>query len=71
MQDLFTKGIDEKGNIRSEETHEFKASPLGRIPIEWEVDKHYFLILHISPMVSYPMPESEEGPDFNYCSKCE
>ncbi len=37
MQDLLTKGIDENGNIRSEETHEFKDSPLGRIPLEWEV----------------------------------
>ncbi len=36
MQDLLTKGIDENGNIRSEETHEFKDSPLGRIPKEWE-----------------------------------
>lgn len=39
MQDLLTKGIDENGNIRSEETHEFKDSPLGRIPKEWEVPK--------------------------------
>ncbi len=37
MQDLLTKGIDENGNIRSEETHAFKDSPLGRIPVEWEV----------------------------------
>lgn len=37
MQDLLTKGIDENGNIRSEETHQFKDSPLGRIPVEWEV----------------------------------
>lgn len=36
MQDLLTKGIDENGNIRSEETHEFKDSPLGRIPVEWQ-----------------------------------
>ncbi|NQU54205.1 MAG: restriction endonuclease subunit S [Bacteroidetes bacterium] len=36
MQDFLTKGIDENGNIRSEETHEFKDSPLGRIPTEWE-----------------------------------
>jgi type I restriction enzyme S subunit len=36
MQDLLTKGIDEKGNIRSEETHAFKDSPLGRIPVEWD-----------------------------------
>jgi len=39
MQDLLTKGIDENGNIRSEETHDFKDSPLGRIPVEWEVEK--------------------------------
>lgn len=38
MQDLLTKGIDQNGNIRSEETHEFKDSPLGRIPVEWDVD---------------------------------
>jgi type I restriction enzyme, S subunit len=37
MQDLLTRGIDEHGNLRSEETHEFKNSPLGRIPVEWEV----------------------------------
>jgi type I restriction enzyme S subunit len=37
MQDLLTKGIDENGNIRSEKTHKFKNSPLGRIPEEWEV----------------------------------
>ncbi|MGA9994527.1 MAG: restriction endonuclease subunit S [Pyrinomonadaceae bacterium] len=38
MQDLLTKGIDEHGNIRSEATHEFKDSPLGRIPKEWKVE---------------------------------
>jgi type I restriction enzyme, S subunit len=37
MQDLLTKGIDENGNIRSEETHEFKDSAIGRIPVEWGV----------------------------------
>jgi len=37
MQDLLNKGIDENGKIRSEETHEFKDSSLGRIPVEWEV----------------------------------
>ena len=37
MQDLLTRGIDENGNLRSEETHEFKDSPLGRIPAEWKV----------------------------------
>ena len=37
IQDLLTRGIDEQGNIRSEKTHEFKDSPLGRIPKEWDV----------------------------------
>jgi type I restriction enzyme S subunit len=36
MQDLLTRGIDDKGNLRSEKTHKFKDSPLGRIPVEWE-----------------------------------
>jgi len=39
MQELLTRGIDEKGQIRSEEAHKFKDSPLGRIPEEWEVVK--------------------------------
>ncbi|MCK4446108.1 MAG: restriction endonuclease subunit S [Candidatus Marinimicrobia bacterium] len=37
MQDLLTRGIDENGQIRSEKTHNFKDSPLGRIPEEWKV----------------------------------
>jgi Restriction endonuclease S subunits len=37
MQDLLTRGIDEHGNLRSEQTHQFKDSPLGRTPVEWEV----------------------------------
>ena len=36
MQDLLSRGIDEHGNLRSEETHEFRDSPIGRIPMEWE-----------------------------------
>ncbi|MDN5849195.1 MAG: restriction endonuclease subunit S [Nitrococcus sp.] len=37
MQDLLTRGIDQHGNLRSEATHAFKDSPLGRIPVEWGV----------------------------------
>ncbi len=36
MQDLLTCGIDEHGNLRSEQTHAFKDSPLGRIPVAWD-----------------------------------
>ena len=39
MQDLLTHGIDEHDNLRSEQTHKFKYSPLGRIPVEWEVKR--------------------------------
>ena len=39
MQDLLTRGIDEHGNLRSEQTHQFKVSPLGRIPVEWKVER--------------------------------
>ena len=39
MQDLLTKGIDEHGNIRSEASHEFKDSEIGRIPVEWDVEE--------------------------------
>lgn len=38
MQDLLAKGIDEYGVIRSEATHQFKDSLLGRIPVEWEIE---------------------------------
>ena len=38
MQDLLTKGIDEHGNIRSEQTHRFKTEKGLRVPEEWDVD---------------------------------
>lgn len=39
MQDLLTCGIDDSGSLRFEETHEFRDSPLGRIPVEWDILK--------------------------------
>jgi len=36
MQDLLSYGIDENGQIRSPQTHQFKPSPLGNIPVEWD-----------------------------------
>lgn len=39
MQDLLTRGIDEHGNLRSEQTQEFKDSPLGRVPVDWKVTR--------------------------------
>ncbi|MGD0009336.1 MAG: restriction endonuclease subunit S [Terriglobia bacterium] len=37
MQDLLTRGIDEHGNLRAENTHKFQDSPLGRIPAAWQI----------------------------------
>jgi type I restriction enzyme, S subunit len=37
MQDLLTKGIDAKGNIRNEKTHRFKTDKGLRVPVDWEV----------------------------------
>lgn len=37
MQDFFTLGIDEHGNLRSEQSHEFMDSPLGRAPRQWSI----------------------------------
>jgi type I restriction enzyme, S subunit len=37
MQNLLTCGMDERGRVRSEKTHKFKDSALGRIPEEWRI----------------------------------
>lgn len=39
MQELLTRGIDADGNRRDPRTHAFKDSPLGPIPVEWEVGR--------------------------------
>jgi type I restriction enzyme S subunit len=36
MHDLLTRGIDHHGRLRSEGTHEFQDSPIGRIPRDWD-----------------------------------
>ena len=61
MRDLLTRGIDEHGNIRSEATHEFKDSPLGRIPKEWEVKKMGDLVLAIDPQPDHRTPAAIEN----------
>jgi type I restriction enzyme S subunit len=35
--DLLSRGIDELGKLRSEKTHKFKETVIGRIPEEWKV----------------------------------
>ena len=60
MQDLLTRGIDEHGQLRTEQTHAFKDSPLGRIPVEWEVAQ-LGEVGDISAGVT--LGKSYEGPD--------
>ena len=47
MHDLLTCGVDEHGNLRSEWTHKFKDSPLGRIPAEWKLCTVDDIAIHV------------------------
>ena len=68
MQDLLTRGIDENGNIRSEDTHEFKDSPLGRIPAEWKFTSLEKKCLAITDGVHHKVHIAESGIPFLYVS---
>jgi type I restriction enzyme S subunit len=59
MHDLLTRGIDEHGTLRSEETHAFKDSPLGRIPAEWGVVSLADLAEIIDPQPDHRTPPEE------------
>jgi type I restriction enzyme S subunit len=61
MQDLLTRGIDEHGNLRSEQTHKFKDSPLGRIPVEWEVTPAKDLCDAVIDCKNRTPPAAKEG----------
>lgn len=68
MQDLLTKGIDENGNIRSEATHEFKDSPLGRIPVEWNAKFLVEVCENITDGVHQSVKKQESGIPFLFVS---
>lgn len=68
MQDLLTRGIDEQGNIRSESSHQFKDTPLGRLPVEWESGILKDKCLRITDGVHQTVTTSEEGIPFLYVS---
>ncbi|MGK2934658.1 MAG: restriction endonuclease subunit S [Gemmatimonadaceae bacterium] len=52
VHDLLTLGIDECGNLRSQQAHEFKDSPLGRIPVEWDALAIQELATHVGSGVT-------------------
>jgi len=66
MHDLLTRGIDEHGNIRSEKTHRFKDSPLGRIPEEWEVKRLGEISLIIMGQSPPSLLVNKEGKGFPF-----
>ena len=68
MQDLLTRGIDEHGNLRSEQTHEFKDSPMGRIPVEWVVAPLSHICEMITDGVHYAVRKTEAGIPFLFVS---
>ena len=59
LQDLLTRGMDQHGRLRSEQTHEFKDSPLGRIPVEWACDR---LGLHLTTIEQGWSPDCDGDP---------
>lgn len=65
MQDLLTRGIDEEGNLRSEQTHEFKDSPLGRVPEGWEVEKWSQVCSKIQDGTHFS-PRTDSSAEFKY-----
>jgi len=81
MQDLLNNGIDEHGNIRSSETHEYKDSPLGIIPTEWDVltlgeltekiaDRDHTTPVYVQHGVFIVSPkdfDEDDNIDFSHC----
>jgi type I restriction enzyme S subunit len=68
MQDLLTKGVDEHGNIRSEATHTFKDSPLGRIPVEWGISTLDNQCVRVTDGTHQQVKTTEDGVPFLYVS---
>lgn len=61
MDDLLTNGIDSTGHVRTSRIHQYKASPLGPIPEEWEIVPFSKLIMAIDPHPSHRTPPGYEG----------
>jgi restriction endonuclease S subunit len=62
LHDLLTRGLDEHGRLRDPQVHpeQFKDSPLGRIPNDWEVKQ---LIDIASYQNGGPFPSDDYGDD--------
>lgn len=58
LHDLLTRGIDENGELRDplRQPEQFKDSPLGRIPKEWEVGPFERLAASVDPQPDHRTP---------------
>ncbi|AFY47528.1 restriction endonuclease S subunit [Nostoc sp. PCC 7524] len=70
LQDLLTRGLDEDGKLRDPEAHpeQFKDSPLGKIPQDWEVVSLVSLCHRITDGSHQSVKTSDNGVPFLYVS---
>lgn len=72
LHDLLTCGLDEHGHLRDPQAHpeQFKDSPLGRIPKEWEVSRvNEICILGRGRVISQVDLDQNPGPYPVYSSQ--
>jgi len=64
LHDLLTRGLDEHGHLRGPQAHpeQFKDSPLGRIPKEWDIVPLDSLTEYVTYGFTNPMPTTDDGP---------
>lgn len=65
LHDLLTRGIDDNGQLRDPDRHpeQFKDSPLGRIPKEWEVTPLWGLVRDDAPITYGIVQAGPHVPD--------
>ena len=63
LHDLLTCGLDENGELRNPTKHpeQFKDSPMGRIPMEWNISKIGSCLTFITDYRGMTPPYSKEG----------
>jgi len=70
LDDLLTRGLDEHGHLRDPATHpeQFKDSPLGRVPKEWEIQRLERLCDRITDGSHQAVRTAPSGIPFLYVS---
>ncbi len=70
LHDLLTKGIDEHGELRNPKRNpeQFKDSPLGIIPKDWDIEKLEYVCERITDGSHQSVTTSDTGIPFLYVS---